>query len=62
VVKKAVKAGAKVTREVADQFYGDRSGRITDPFGHQWSISTHIEDVSPKEVERRMKAMMKSGA
>jgi PhnB protein len=61
VVKKAVKAGGKVTRAVKDQFYGDRSGGITDPFGHHWHIATHIEDVSPKEVARRMKAMMKGG-
>jgi PhnB protein len=58
VVKKAVKAGAKVTRAVKDQFYGDRSGGIVDPFGHHWHVATHIEDVSVKEVERRMKAMM----
>jgi PhnB protein len=61
VVKKAVAAGAKLTREVKDQFYGDRSGGITDPFGHHWHISTHIEDVSEKEVKRRMAAMAKGG-
>ena len=58
VVKKAVRAGGTLTREVEDQFYGDRSGGIEDPFGHHWHISTHIEDVSPKEMDRRMKAMM----
>lgn len=58
VVKKALAAGAKLTREVKDQFYGDRSGGIDDPFGHHWHISTHVEDVSPKEMDRRMKAMM----
>jgi len=62
VVKKAVQAGAKITREVKDQFYGDRSGGVTDPFGHHWHISTHVEDVSPKEMDRRMKAMMKTGS
>jgi PhnB protein len=59
VVKQAVAAGGRLTREVKDQFYGDRSGGIDDPFGHHWHISTHIEDVSPKEMDRRMKAMMK---
>jgi len=61
VVKKAVAAGGKVTREVKDQFYGDRSGGIDDPFGHHWHIATHIEDVSEKEMKRRMDAMMKQG-
>ena len=42
---------------LADQFYGDRGGRLRDPFGHQWMLSTHIEDVSPEEMERRMQAM-----
>lgn len=60
-VKKAVKAGAKIIIPVADQFYGDRSGRIRDPFGHVWIISTHIEDVSPKEMNRRFKEFMKQG-
>ena len=49
VVKKAVDAGATVTMEVADQFWGDRFGTITDPFGHVWSIATHVEDVPPEE-------------
>jgi PhnB protein len=61
VVKKAVAAGGKLTREVKDQFYGDRSGGITDPFGHHWHISTHVEDVSEKEIKRRMKAMAQGG-
>src|SRR5262249_34686401 len=56
-VQKAVKAGGKITREVKDQFYGDRSGGIEDPFGHHWHIATHIEDVPMKEMDRRMKAM-----
>jgi PhnB protein len=55
-VKKAVAAGGKLTREVRDQFYGDRSGGIEDPFGHRWHIATHVEDVSPKEMDRRVKA------
>ena len=55
--QRAVAAGAKVLRPIQDQFYGDRSGTVTDPFGHQWTISTHREDVSMEEIERRMKAM-----
>jgi PhnB protein len=55
--KRAVAAGAKVVREVADQFYGDRSGTLTDPFGHGWYIHTHIEDVSPEEIVKRLAAM-----
>lgn len=57
--KKAVKAGATVLRPVVDQFYGDRSGTVSDPFGHVWTISTHKEDVTPAEMKKRMKAMMK---
>jgi PhnB protein len=54
---RAVAAGATVLRPIQDQFYGDRSGTVTDPFGHQWTITTHKEDVSPEEIEKRMKAM-----
>jgi PhnB protein len=57
VVDKAVAAGAKIQRPVADQFYGDRSGFIQDPFGHLWGIATHKEDVSPEEMNERMKKM-----
>jgi PhnB protein len=53
----AIRAGAREVMPVIDQFYGDRSGFIEDPFGHQWTIATHTEDVSPQEMERRMKAM-----
>ena len=53
---RAVANGAKVTRPVADQFYGDRNGTLVDPFGHVWSIGTHVEDVSPEEMKRRMAA------
>jgi PhnB protein len=52
-VERAVAAGATVTRPVADQFYGDRVGQIEDPFGHGWSVHTHIEDVSADEMMRR---------
>jgi PhnB protein len=58
VVRQAVDAGATVTMEVADQFWGDRFGTITDPFGHVWSIATHVEDVSPEEMADRAKAAM----
>ena len=54
VFHNAVSAGAKVERELADQFYGDRSGTFTDPFGHKWTVSTHIEDVTPEEMKQRM--------
>jgi PhnB protein len=60
VVKRAVDAGATVTTEVADQFWGDRFGTITDPFGHVWSIATHVEDLSPEEIEERGRAAMAS--
>ena len=53
---RAVEAGATVVRPVADQFYGDRSGTLKDPFGHQWTLSTHVEDVSEAEAQRRMQA------
>ena len=51
VVAQAVAAGAKLIREVQDQFYGDRSGSVQDPFGHVWHIATHVEDVPPKELK-----------
>ncbi|HEV8641351.1 MAG TPA: VOC family protein [Methylomirabilota bacterium] len=56
VARQAIAAGAKVKRPVADQFYGDRLGTFEDPFGHTWHISTHIEDVSGEELDRRAKA------
>jgi PhnB protein len=55
VVKQSVAEGAKLARPVQDQFYGDRTGTIQDPFGHVWSIATHIEDVSPEEMLERSK-------
>jgi PhnB protein len=57
-VKQAVDAGATVTMEVTDQFWGDRFGSFTDPFGHSWSIATHIEDVAPDEMEKRAAEFM----
>lgn len=59
VATRAVAAGAKLLRPVADQFYGDRSSTLEDPFGHRWSIATHKEDVSPEEMQKRYAAMMK---
>ena len=53
VFARAVKAGAKPLRPVEDQFYGDRSGQFEDPFGHRWSVATHIEDVSADEMAKR---------
>ena len=58
--KQAIEAGATEVRPVADQFYGDRSGTLKDPFGHSWHLSTHKEDVSMEEMNRRMAAMQKS--
>ena len=55
--RRALDAGAESIREVADQFYGDRSGGVQDPSGTQWWIATHVEDVSPEEMERRIKEM-----
>ena len=54
--RRAIDAGATEVRPVADQFYGDRSGTLKDPYGHQWTLSTHIEDVSEAEAQRRMEA------
>jgi PhnB protein len=56
---KAVSLGAQVTKPMADQFYSDRSGTLLDPFGHRWTISAHIEDVSLEEVKRRAAASRK---
>lgn len=53
----AITAGAEVIRPIADQFYGDRSATLRDPFGHQWTIAMHVEDVSVEEMQRRMAAM-----
>jgi PhnB protein len=58
VVDRAVAEGAKIIKPVQDQFYGDRSGFIQDPFGHFWGIATHVEDVSPQEMKERMKKVM----
>ncbi len=61
VVSKACSLGAKLTRPVADQFYGDRTGGVEDPFGHRWYVATHKEDVSHEEMKKRSAAAYESG-
>jgi PhnB protein len=56
--KQAISAGAKSDQQPADMFWGDRYGKITDPFGHSWSLATHVEDVAPQEMAKRMKEEM----
>lgn len=58
---RAVAAGAQAVRPVQNQFYGDRSGMLTDPFGHTWNLATHIEEVTPEEMGRRAAAMFGAG-
>jgi PhnB protein len=60
VIDLAATRGATVERPAADQFYGDRDGHIVDPFGHRWTIATHIEDVPPDELTRRMNDLLKN--
>jgi uncharacterized glyoxalase superfamily protein PhnB len=57
-VKKAVAAGAKCTRPATDEFYGDRSAQVEDPFGHVWMLQQNIETVTPKQMQKRLDAMM----
>lgn len=61
VFERATQAGASTLRPVETQFYGDRSGQFLDPFGHRWSVSTHVEDVSPEEMGRRAAEVMGDG-
>ena len=61
LMARAEQAGAKVLAPVENQFYGDRSGQFEDPFGHKWNVATHVEDVSPEEMGRRMSEMMGDG-
>jgi PhnB protein len=62
VFKQAVSAGAKADAQPSDMFWGDRFGKLTDPFGHQWSLATHKEDIAPDEMAKRAKeAMAKMG-
>lgn len=57
IYKRAIEAGGVEVKPLQDQFYGDRSGTLTDPFGHVWTVSTHKEDVTPEEIEKRLAAM-----
>jgi PhnB protein len=59
LMRQAVEAGARVTRELANHFYGERSGAIRDPFGHEWILGEEIEKVTPEEMQRRFTAMFK---
>ena len=59
-IERAAAAGAKILKPAQDQFYGDRSGFIQDPFGHLWGIATHVEDVSPEDMKERMKKAMQA--
>jgi PhnB protein len=58
-VERAVALGAKITKPIQDQFYGDRNATLEDPFGHKWTVAVHLEDVTPEEMNRRMTAMTK---
>jgi PhnB protein len=57
MVERAVQAGATIVRPIENHFYGDRAGRLKDPFGHEWTVATHVEDVPPEEISRRMIAL-----
>jgi PhnB protein len=61
VARQAVTAGAKELRPVKDQFYGDRTGSVEDPFGHVWHIATHKEDLSAEELKRRAEKAIEQG-
>lgn len=62
IYKAAIDAGGVELKGLQDQFYGDRSGTLTDPFGHVWTVATHKEDVSPEEIEKRLAAFKTAGA
>ncbi len=61
VYPQAIAAGGTEVRPLQDQFYGDRSGTLTDPFGHLWTVATHKEDVTPEEIDKRLAAMAAAG-
>jgi PhnB protein len=61
VFDRAVQNGARALRAVENRFYGDRSGQFEDPFGHRWSVATHVEDVSPEEMSKRLAKLMPAG-
>ncbi|MCC3263708.1 hypothetical protein LLE87_36655, partial [Paenibacillus polymyxa] len=56
-IEQAVAAGAQVTMPAADMFWGDRYGQVVDPFGHRWSVATHIQDLTPEEIQQNMAKM-----
>ena len=62
IFQQAIAAGGTEKKALQDQFYGDRSGTLTDPFGHVWTVATHKEDVSPEEIEKRLAAFKTAGA
>ncbi len=62
MIRRAAAAGGTVEMEPRDQFYGERSGCVRDPFGHRWNIGHAVEDVSPEEMQRRYTALLKGGA
>lgn len=62
VMKQAVQAGAKITMPLEDAFWGDRYGRLGDPFGHQWSLATHTRDISPEEMQKAAEEMCRQEA
>jgi PhnB protein len=62
IIKKALENGARQLHPVKNQFYGDRSGSLLDPFGHMWTVATHVEDVSPEEIKKRMTTAMSQSA
>jgi len=62
VFNRALSEGAKVSMPLANQYWGDRYGKFTDPFGHTWGVATHVEDVAPAEMKRRQEDMMKQMA
>ena len=62
LLARAVAAGAEMTMPVTPMFWGDKYGKVVDPFGHQWAIATHVEDVGPKALQKRAEAWMKEMA
>jgi PhnB protein len=62
LVERAVQAGARVDMPLSNMFWGDRFGKFTDPFGHQWGVATHVEEVAPEEMQRRSEEMTKQMA
>ena len=62
IYKQAIEAGGTELKPLQDQFYGDRSGTLADPYGHVWTVATHTEDLSPEEIEKRLAAFKTAGA